>query len=56
MQPSRRRQRLRFWPDEDRVTLRGVARDSWRWLGHLRPFILLAILASAWIGMDPALV
>ena len=51
-----RRQRLRFWPDEDRVTVRGVARNTWRWLGVLRPFILLAILASAWIGMDPALV
>ena len=51
-----RRQRIRFWPDEDRVTVRGVARDTWRWLGVLRPFILLAILVSAWIGMDPALV
>jgi endonuclease YncB( thermonuclease family) len=49
-------EKLRFWPDEDRVTLRGVARDTWRWLGILRPFILLAILASLWIGMDPALV
>jgi endonuclease YncB( thermonuclease family) len=33
-----------------------VARDTWRWLGLLRPFILLAILVTAWIGMDPALV
>lgn len=43
------------WP-EDRVTLRGVMRDTWRWLIVLRPFILLGILLVAWAGMDPALV
>lgn len=51
-----RRQRIRFWPDEDRVTLRGVARDTGRWLGRLRPFILGAILLTLWPAMDPALV
>lgn len=50
-----RRQRLRFWP-EDRVTAKGVARDTWRWLGVLRPFILLGILVSAWVATDPALI
>ena len=44
------------WP-EDRVTARGVARDTWRWLGVLRPFILFGILVSAYVGAgDPALV
>jgi endonuclease YncB( thermonuclease family) len=39
------------------VTLRGVARDTFRWLRALRPFILLAILVSAYVGAgDPALV
>jgi endonuclease YncB( thermonuclease family) len=46
---------LRFWP-KDRVTVRGVVRDTWRWLRVLRPFILLGILASLWVGADPALV
>lgn len=46
----------RFWPEE-RVTLRGVARDTFRWLRVLRPFILLGILASLYVGAgDPALV
>jgi hypothetical protein len=31
-QPS---QRIRFWRDEERVTVRGVARDTLRWLGVL---------------------
>ncbi len=49
---------LRFWPeDRNRVTLRGLVRDTWRWLRVLRPFILLGILASAYVGAgDPALV
>jgi micrococcal nuclease len=47
---------LKFWPDEDRVTLRGVARETVGWLGKLRPFILGAILLSIWPAMDPALV
>ena len=45
----------RFWP-EDRVTFRGLARDTWRWLRILRPFILFGILCVLWVGMDPALV
>jgi micrococcal nuclease len=49
------RRKLRFWP-EDRVTARGLARDTWRWLRVLRPLILLAILASLAVGYDPALV
>lgn len=48
-------QRMRFWPEE-RVTVGGVARDTLRWLGVLRPFVLFGILVSAWIGYDPALV
>jgi micrococcal nuclease len=49
---------LRFWPeDRNKVTVRGLARDTWRWLWVLRPFILLGILASLYIGAgDPALV
>jgi endonuclease YncB( thermonuclease family) len=39
------------------VTARGVAHDTLRWLGHLRPFILLGILVSAYVGLgDPALI
>ena len=48
--------RLRFWADEDRVTVRGVARETLRWLRALRPAILLAILVLAWPAMDPALI
>ncbi|MBA3666743.1 MAG: thermonuclease family protein [Sphingomonas sp.] len=48
--------KLRFWPEDDRVTLRGVARETVEWLGKLRPFILGAILLSAWPTLDPALV
>src|SRR4029078_11903691 len=40
---------------EDRVTLRGVARETGQWLGHPRPFILGGIFVSIWAGMDPAL-
>ena len=49
---------LRFWPeDRNRVTLRGLVRDTGRWLRVLRPFILLGILASVYVGAgDPALV
>ena len=49
---------LRFWPDQrNRATARGLARDTWRWLRVLRPFILLGILASLYVGAgDPALV
>ena len=43
-----RRLRLKFWPDEERVTLRGVARETVGWLGKLRPFILGAILLTVW--------
>jgi micrococcal nuclease len=56
----RRRQRPvsnpRFWPDRDRVTVLGTARETVRWLGRLRPFILGGILLSIWPAMDPALV
>ena len=49
--------KLRFWPDEDRITLRRTLRDTWRWLGYLRPFILFGILVSVYVGAgDPALV
>ena len=45
------------WADDDRVTVRGLARDTWRWLGVLRPFILFGILASLYVGAgDPALI
>ena len=46
----------RFWPQEDRVTVRGVARDTARWLRRLRPVILAAILLSVWPALDPALI
>ena len=46
----------RFWPDENRVTVRGTARETMRWLGRLRPFILGGILLSIWPAMDPAMV
>jgi len=48
--------KLRFWPDDDRVSVRGVVRDTWWWLGKLRPFILGAILITIWPAMDPALI
>jgi endonuclease YncB( thermonuclease family) len=49
--------RLRFWPGDERVTFRGVARDTLRWLRALRPFILLAVLVCLYVGAgDPALV
>ncbi|MEO6581406.1 MAG: thermonuclease family protein [Sphingomicrobium sp.] len=48
---------LRFWPrDRDEVTVRGLAGETWGWLGKLRPFILGAILLLAWPAADPALV
>ena len=44
------------WP-EDRVTARGLVRGTLRWLRALRPFILLAILVSIYVGAgDPALI
>ena len=48
----------RFWPDENRVTLRGLIRDTVGWLVVLRPFILLGILVSVFMApvADPALV
>jgi len=46
----------KFWPEDDKVTLRGVARETVEWLGKLRPFILGAILLVIWPAMDPALV
>ena len=40
-----------------RVTLRGLVRDTLRWLRVLRPLILLGILVSLYVGAgDPALV
>ena len=48
--------RLRFWGDDDRVTVRGVAGETLGWLRAFRPFILLAILLLAWPAMDPALI
>ena len=48
-----------FWPENDpnHVTVRGVARETVQWLGRLRPFILLGILASLYVGVgDPALI
>ena len=36
--------------------MRGVVRETFGWLGALRPFILAGILAGAWVGYDPALV
>lgn len=39
-----------------KVTLRGLARETAGWLGKLRPFILLGIVASIWPAADPALV
>jgi len=51
------RQRVRFWPDKDRVTFRGTVRETLHWLAVFRPFILLGILASIYVGAgDPALV
>ena len=47
---------LKFWPDEDRITVRGVARETVEWLGKLRPFILGAILLTIWPAADPALI
>ena len=46
----------RFWPDDDRVTVAGTARETLHFLAVLRPFILFAILVCAWVGVDPALV
>jgi len=47
---------LKFWPDDDRVTLLGVARETWWWLGKLRLFILGGMLLPLWPAVDPALV
>ena len=47
---------LKFWPDDNKVTLRGVARETVEWLGKLRPVILGAILLTIWPAMDTALV
>jgi micrococcal nuclease len=51
-------ERLRFWPDQNRVSLRGLVRDTIGWLVVLRPFILLGILFSIFAApvADPALV
>jgi len=46
----------RFWPGEDRVTVRGTARETVQWLGRLRPFVLGGILLSIWPAMDPAMI
>lgn len=47
-----RRQRLRFWPEE-RVTLRGLLRDTVFWL---RPVMLVAGILILWPALDPALI
>lgn len=47
---------VRFWPDPDRVTLRGVARETIEWLGKLKLIILGAILLTSWPALDPALI
>ena len=40
---------LRFWPE--------TRRPRWRrWLGGLRPFVLLLILLALWVTFDPGLV
>lgn len=46
---------LRFWPERS-ISAGGVARDTWRWLGRLRPFILGAVLLAIWPAMDARLV
>lgn len=46
----------RFWGDNDRVTVRGTFRETLHWLTLLRPLIFVGILASVWVGYDPALV
>ena len=53
-----RRRRSRFdtrWPG-DRITMRGLTRDTLGWLGALRPFILGGIALTIWPTLDPALV
>ena len=46
-----------FPEKRDTVTVRGVVRETWQWLKVLRPFILLGILASLYVGAgDPALI
>ena len=42
--------RTRFWPPDNRVTARGLIRDTTRWLG------LLAAAGIVWLGVDPGLV
>lgn len=61
--PFRRRgrgswtRRKDYWRNpDDIVTVRGVARETIEWLGHLRPFILGAILLMLWPAADPALI
>jgi endonuclease YncB( thermonuclease family) len=65
--PFRRRRRWarktgfsgpRFWPDERKITLGGLARDTVGWLVALWPFILLAMLVSVFMApvVDPALI
>ena len=41
-----------FWPDRDRVTLRGLVCDTIFWL---RPVLLFAGILILWPAMDPAL-
>lgn len=45
----------RFWPERS-FSAGGVARDTLRWLGRLRPFILGAILLTIWPTLDARLV
>ncbi len=48
--------KLRFWPQDDIVTLRGVIRETIEWLVKLRVVILGAILLTIWPALDPALI
>ena len=49
--------KLRFWPEDGRVTFRGSLPDTFRWVRAFRPFILLGILVSLYVGAgDPALI
>lgn len=45
--------RTRFWPDENRVTARGLLRDTFFWL---RSIGLACVLMILWPALDPALV
>ena len=48
--------RTKFWPDEEKVTLGGVARETVEWLWKGKSLILAGILLSIWPMADPALI